>query len=351
MSDKQDKPQGPDRPAMKGLAAFCRPAVPIYDRPARTKQTEQGTVSAIADEGLYGMSCRILEERKDGWVRILTLYGYTGYVRCEELRTLTAKEAENGRPAVIDCRLADIMNIPSVKGVCLISLGGGSVVKTLPGQCETPGWMRVCLLDGQQGYLMTQFLEEKRFSEDCLSQDEETVTRRIDRASQERLTSPGGCPGFLLQRVLDRWYNGSEEAFRENLTSEAKKYLGTQYRWGGRSFDGIDCSGLVSEAYMRSGILIYRDALIVSGYPVKRLYSVSAGRINDSDSDQMSASLKKGDLLYFPGHTAMYIGNGRYIHSTARIGSGKVVINSMRKEDEDYRPDLRETLYAVGGVR
>ena len=36
-----------------------------------------------------------------------------------------------------------------------------------------------------------------------------------------------------------------------------------------------------------------------------------------------------GDLLYFPGHIAMYIGDGKYIHSTGKAGSGGVVINSL----------------------
>ncbi len=378
LTENQENPDEPYNPAKMRIAVFCRSTVSIYEKPAQTEETEQGTVSAISDEGLYGMPCRILEEREDGWLRILTHYGYTGYVRCEDLIPLTAEDQEMSsvyRMAVIDNRVVDVMSIPSVEGVCLISLGGGSIVKTLPGQCGKRGWMKVRLLDGQEGYLRTQFLEEKRFTEDYLYQDEAIVTQRLSRVAEERRTAPGGQPGFSLQRILDQWYDGSEEEFRRNLTAEAEKYLGTQYRWGGKSFEGIDCSGLVSMAYMRSGVLIYRDASIVSGYPVKRLYSVcgdvitvcaeecsccasvngaekmTSGSASSVSFEQMLASLKEGDLLYFPGHIAMYIGNGKYIHSTARIGSGGVVINSMREEDEDYRQDLREMLYAVGGLR
>ncbi|MBP3701458.1 MAG: C40 family peptidase, partial [Lachnospiraceae bacterium] len=79
----------------------------------------------------------------------------------------------------------------------------------------------------------------------------------------------------------------------------------------------------------------------VDGYPIQRLplEDAAAGR------------LKKGDALYFPGHIAMYIGDGKYIHSTGKIGSGGVVINSLRPEDPDFRQDLLDCLYAVGGVR
>lgn len=117
--------------------------------------------------------------------------------------------------------------------------------------------------------------------------------------------------------------------------------MGTQYRQAGRSARGIDCSGLVSMAYMRSGILIYRDAAIADGFPIRRIPLAEA----------REGQLKKGDTLYFPGHVAMYIGEGKFIHSTARIGSGGVVINSLRESDPEYREDLRECVYAVGGVR
>jgi cell wall-associated NlpC family hydrolase len=86
---------------------------------------------------------------------------------------------------------------------------------------------------------------------------------------------------------------------------------------------------------MLNGILIYRDATIVEGYPV---HEISMEQI------------KMGDALYFPGHIAMYIGEGRYIHSTGKIGSGGVVYNSLQPEDPLYREDLVKQLYAVGSI-
>ena len=38
---------------------------------------------------------------------------------------------------------------------------------------------------------------------------------------------------------------------------------------------------------------------------------------------------KPGDALFFPGHVALYLGEGRYIHSTGAAVSGGVVINSL----------------------
>ena len=321
---------------------FNRPVTTIYDKPGRTKETKKGTESAIADEGLYGMPCRILE-RNGGWAYILTGYGYAGYVRGEELRLLSGEEMQalmGEDLAVVDSGCADVLSLPAVQGVCLVSLPGGAFVQRVSRR-EENGWTRVRLLSGEEGYMRTKHLEEKRCGEDFLWKEAGEVLALLQAASSRSRTAGGGDSGFSLSSVLKRWYGGSEPAFRENLTTQAKKYLGTQYRWGGKSSQGIDCSGLTSMAYLRSGVLIYRDAAIADGFPVIRL-SMESG---------WEDRLYPGDLLYFPGHIAMYIGDGRYIHSTAYIKSGGVVINSLREADGDYRADLKESMYAVGGVR
>ena len=85
--------------------------------------------------------------------------------------------------------------------------------------------------------------------------------------------------GELVPQALQVWYDGSEEAFRDAVCAQAKKYLGTEYRWGGKSGRGIDCSGLVSSAYMQCGVLIYRDARIVEGWPMHQIpLQTKAGR-------------------------------------------------------------------------
>ena len=59
---------------------------------------------------------------------------------------------------------------------------------------------------------------------------------------------------------------------------------------------------------------------------------------------------KPGDALFFPGHVALYLGEGRYIHSTGAAVSGGVVINSLETSDPLYREDLVKCLYAVGSI-
>ncbi len=88
-----------------------------------------------------------------------------------------------------------------------------------------------------------------------------------------------------------------------SLVAAASLYLGVPYLWGGRSWLGIDCSGLVQSAFRDLGITVPRDTdmqrdSIGEGVPV--------GRETD---------LRRGDLLYLPGHVLIYAGDGAVIHA------------------------------------
>ncbi|MEY8355376.1 C40 family peptidase [Lachnospiraceae bacterium 54-53] len=295
---------------MERYGIVKKPVVTIWDRPAETKENQSGkTVSAIADEGLYGMGLAVTGEPVQGFYPVKTFYGYPGFVREEDMELVDLsrlKDREEGGLMVTDGRYTDIVSIPAVQGVRLLSLFKGSLVEVAAFDSDMEGWARVELLDGREGYMRNQFLREKEFSQSGL------------------------WTGELPQKeIVD------EGAFRKAVVETAEEYLGTQYRWGGRSTAGMDCSGLTSESYLLNGILTYRDAKIEPGFPVREI-----------TKDEMLP----GDLMYFPGHIAMYMGDGAYIHSTGKTGSGGVVINSLNPAAEDYRADLAESWYASGSI-
>ena len=107
------------------------------------------------------------------------------------------------------------------------------------------------------------------------------------------------------------------------------------YVFGHKKPDTDSVCAAISMAYLMNGIIIFRDAKIKEGFPVRE--------INFKDK-------KPGDLFYYPGHVAMYIGADKYIHSTAHNGSDGVVINSLNPNDPDYRADLVQMMYAVGSI-
>ena len=292
---------------MYGL--FLKAITSIYEIPCETKRTEYGNVSSISDEGLHGMGVAIIGSEENGFLPIRTFYNYTGFVKKEELHIvplLALQDWENSDLMVINSLTADILSMPNVQAIRLSTLPKGAIIEVIDWRNDNIGWVKVRLANGLCGYVKNHLLIEKEFSQKALWEDK--------------------LPQNTIFHVDD---------FREKLVLEAKKYFGTQYRWGGKTPLGIDCSGLTSMCYMLQGILIYRDAKIVNGFPVKEISFFN---------------MKKGDLLYFPGHIAMYIDSDRYIHATARPGSDGVVINSLNSNDPDYREDLAKTLYAVGSI-
>ncbi len=326
------------------FAMFARPVVTIYDLPETTKESDAGVVSTIGDEGLYGQVCQVCTEpggvTADGitlpetMAEVVTFYGYHGYAFASELYFCGEKELRGYLSAelVLAGRATDVLTLPKVQGVRLAELERGAVLRRLPdpeAEAHT-GWAKVGLVDGRSGYVRDVALEPVRFSMAAV------FTQEAGRTFDEALAKAEGCkPEELVPRAIDRWFGGSEEAFRNALAEQAKKYLGTEYRWGGKSGRGIDCSGLVSSAYMQCGVLIYRDAKLVEGWPMHKIPLEQA---------------KRGDALYFPGHIALYLGEGRYIHSTGAARSGGVVLNSLDPADPLYREDLVKSLYAVGSL-
>lgn len=288
---------------------FSEPSVNIYECPAKFKIAEKGHISTIADEGLHGMAAAITGEEIDGFLPIRTHYGYEGYVEKHKMMQMELKQLQNWEDSnlmVVSASCGDVLSIPAVQGFCLISLFRGALVNVMEWDWNNSGWSAIKLADGRLGFIRNQFLRKKMFSQAGIWEDR--------------------LPQFCI---------GDEKLFREQLVNSALEYLGVQYRWGGKSTLGLDCSGLTSMVYMLQGILIFRDAKLKDGYPVREI-----GFEN----------IQKGDLLYFPGHIAMYIGNGYFVHSTGKPGSGGVVVNSLNKWSKEYRKDLVNSLYLAGSI-
>lgn len=249
----------------------------------------------LADEALYGMAVTVGEEIGD-YIYATTDYRYSGYIRKDAL-DFDAQRMDawqRAQHAWVIRPVLDVLATPEVQSHPIITLTRGAQV--IPGTMED-GWTKVALIDGRLGYVRSSSLSEP---------------------------------------IVDiPWKNREVMGLRADLVRRALSYMGTQYRWGGKTPMGIDCSGLCSISYLMNGITIYRDAGIEEGFDLKAI-----------DMDRMA----EGDLLFFPGHVAMYIGNGKYVHATAAAGSDGVVINSLREEDPDFRSDLRESITAIGSI-
>ena len=97
------------------------------------------------------------------------------------------------------------------------------------------------------------------------------------------------------------------------IEKEARTWLGTKYKYGGNTRNGIDCSGLVVEVFRSvMGIKLPRTSAEQQKY---------CKNINKSE-------LHPGDLLFFATgkkkksvtHVGIYIGDGRMIHASSSRG-------------------------------
>jgi len=200
----------------------------------------QPSDGAAQDSELLRGEAVTVYERKNGWAWVQAKAdSYVGYVREAGLGPVTAAEARVILP------LTPLLSAPDVKSPLRDLLPMNALL-----HCE--------LLDGD--FVATE-------------------------------------GGFVSSRAL-----APLSQIAPDFVTMAEKFLGAPYVWGGKTFQGLDCSGLIQTSLQAAGMSPPRDT---------DMMEQSLGET------VLGAKLKRGDLVFWKGHMGVMRDGEMLLHANA----------------------------------
>lgn len=93
-----------------------------------------------------------------------------------------------------------------------------------------------------------------------------------------------------------------QDQFAADFVAVAEQLLGAPYVWGGKTFEGLDCSGLIQTALQAAGIFAPRDT---------DMMEQALGRTI------LREKVRRGDLIFWKGHMGVMRDRETLLHANA----------------------------------
>jgi cell wall-associated NlpC family hydrolase len=92
-----------------------------------------------------------------------------------------------------------------------------------------------------------------------------------------------------------------------DFVAVAEKFMGVPYVWGGKTWRGIDCSGLVQLALQSAGYECPRDS------------DMQADEVGSAvmPRSQSREEFKRGDIVFWKGHVGLMLDDAHLLHANA----------------------------------
>ncbi|MBO0734157.1 MAG: C40 family peptidase [Methylocapsa sp.] len=179
------------------------------------------------------------------------------------------------------------------------------------------GWGQLAR-DGYVGYIpMAALAEGKAQPTHRVAVNRTFVYQCPDIKMPARRSSPLGAAVHVLG-IQGRFAQIGPAAFvvaehlrpvgehEEDFVAVAERFLHVPYLWGGKTCLGLDCSGLVQISLQAAGIEAPRDT---------DLQEKALGRPLALDAEP--SGLRRGDLVFWPGHVGILRGETTLLHANA----------------------------------
>ena len=113
-----------------------------------------------------------------------------------------------------------------------------------------------------------------------------------------------------------------------------KLFLKTKYVWGGKTFNGIDCSALLQLFYYYNNSFYPRD---------------TKDQIKYSKKNFKKKKFKKGDIIFWKGHVAICLNTKQLIHAYGP--EKKVVIMPITKTIKRIKETAKLSVKKISSIR
>ena len=250
--------------ALSATASFANSNEGTVTADVLNVRSGPSTSYSITTKLYKGNKVEILET-SNGWHKIKTSNGTTGWVSASYISILQGSNSQSSYKATVNATSLNVRSGASTSYSVITKLPKGTVVDVI--ENASNGWKKIKTSNGTTGWVSGQYL-----TTGVVNQPSTPSTNKV-------------------QAVVDL----------------AHKQIGKPYVWGAEGPNSFDCSGLTYYVYKNAaGITLPRSSTAQYG----------AGKAVSK------SNLQPGDLIFSSTdgtgnitHVAIYVGNGQMIHA------------------------------------